>query len=429
MYQAEPAGNSLRVAVASHSAGGGGAFKAASRLHNALRSHGVESVFAVGDRHSPSEGVFRVGKSRREFQYVQTEVRYLKAYLEALIMKTDRSKNPLLRSPALIPGSAIRDLMKLDVEIMNLHWVCGGFLSIGQIGRLLERFKCVWTLHDQWPFLGSEHYGWEGSDARWSKDSNSSSLRLRGGVDIDWWTWKRKKNLWSHPARIITPSAWLANQAKESELMGDWPISVIPNAVDLDRYRPMDMEICRGILGLPKGPPLVLFAGMGGARSPAKGWHLFVEVISMLAKRVNDFQIIAVGETTTFPDETSGIKINRLGFLADELSMSLAYNAATVVVVPSVIDNLPQTATEAQSCGRPVVGFRVGGLPDAVSDTETGLLAEGFDLEGFSEYLRAIVESESLGKKLGANARVRAEKLWNPQVIAEQYIAVFSELY
>lgn len=43
------------------------------------------------------------------------------------------------------------------------------------------------------------------------------------------------------------------------------------------------------------------------------------------------------------------------------------------------MDNLPQTATEAQSCGVPVVGFNTSGLPDAVEHQRTGYLANAFD--------------------------------------------------
>jgi glycosyltransferase involved in cell wall biosynthesis len=65
--------------------------------------------------------------------------------------------------------------------------------------------------------------------------------------------------------------------------------------------------------------------------------------------------------------------------------MSLLYNAADVMIVPSRIDNLPQTATESISCGTPVVAFNIGGLPDIITHKETGYLANPYDMKDLKD--------------------------------------------
>lgn len=418
----------MKVLLASHSAQGGGAFKASLRLHQALRSIDVEASLAVGDLEDHDNFIRKVGSTRKEFRYARSEVQYFKAYVEALIVKFQRTSNPLLRSPALLPGSGFRDLISSDADVLNLHWVCGGFLSVSQIGSLLERFPTVWTLHDQWAFLGTEHYGFNGSDLRWNRPlEGRSRLRFREGIDIDSWTWQRKQKKWRSPAYVITPSNWLASQVSQSELMGDWPVKAIPNPVNLETFRPLDQSVCREILGLPADVPLVLFAAMGGSSSPAKGWDLLAESISYLRRQIPEVQVVAIGRSASFPAKIGNVTVNRLGFLGDEFSMSLAYNAASLVAVPSRVDNLPQTATEAQSCGRPVVAFRVGGLPDTLVDGETGLLAEAFDVEELASKAASILTSEVMEQRMGSAARERARKCWSPKVIAEQYLGVFSE--
>ncbi|MEO6813709.1 MAG: glycosyltransferase, partial [Ginsengibacter sp.] len=65
-----------------------------------------------------------------------------------------------------------------------------------------------------------------------------------------------------------------------------------------------------------------------------------------------------------------------MGYLQDDYSKSLVYNATDVFVVPSLADNQPTTIMESMCCGTPVVGFDVGGIPDMIIHKENGYLAK-----------------------------------------------------
>jgi glycosyltransferase involved in cell wall biosynthesis len=120
-------------------------------------------------------------------------------------------------------------------------------LSIPAIGALAG--PVVWTLHDMWGFCGTEHYP---STDRW-RDGYRRGTRPTDerGLDVDRWTWRRKRRHWTRPMHIVAPSRWMADCVRASRLMRDWPVTVIPNAIDTGVWRPVDRRVARELLGLP----------------------------------------------------------------------------------------------------------------------------------------------------------------------------------
>jgi glycosyltransferase involved in cell wall biosynthesis len=95
------------------------------------------------------------------------------------------------------------------------------------------------------------------------------------------------------------------------------------------------------------------------------------------------------------------------------------------MVVPSRQDNLPQTSTEPQACGTPVVAFDVCGLPSAVAHKQTGYLAKPFDTDDLAYGISWVLSDRERWQKLSAQARERAVRLWSPEVVIKQYLEVY----
>ena len=107
-------------------------------------------------------------------------------------------------------------------------------LSIADIGKIKK--PIVWTLHDMWAFCGAEHYS---QVDRWRSGYNKKNRpTYESGFDINRWTWLRKLNHWHKPIHIVSPSNWLANCVRESKLMNNWPVSVVPNLLNTDNWKP-----------------------------------------------------------------------------------------------------------------------------------------------------------------------------------------------
>ena len=109
------------------------------------------------------------------------------------------------------------------------------------------------------------------------------------------------------------------------------------------------------------------------------------------------------------------------------MSLRLAYSAADVMVVPSRLDNLPNTATEAMACGTQVVAFRTGGLPEIVNDGITGLLADAFEPEDLAQCIAEVVFHPEKQRVMAQQSRQQAEERWHPKRIAALYASAYDQ--
>jgi glycosyltransferase involved in cell wall biosynthesis len=232
--------------------------------------------------------------------------------------------------------------------------------------------------------------------------------------------------------QIVCPSTWLADCARRSAIMANWPIKVIPYPIDLATWAPLDQHQARALLQLPQNRPLVLFGAMGGTADPRKGADLLLEALQQLRVQVagtplEQLELVVFGKGRPAQPPDLGFPIHYSRRLHDVLSLRLLYAAADMFVIPSRQDNLPNTGLEAHACGTPVVAFRTGGLVDIVSNRSTGALADPFDPASLAAAIGWVLEDPQRRRQLGAAARQRAEWLWNPARIAGLYATVYKE--
>ena len=396
----------------------GGAARAAWRLHQALRVAGVESTMRVADKASDDPDV--IGPATGLGRTLAS----LRARAGATLLKLQRDDRRTPRSISVLPSRLGVELSRSGADVVNLHWICGEFLAIEDVSSIQK--PLVWTLHDTWPIAGAEHIPENASAPRYTAAySRTSRPAHHAGLDLDAWTWRRKLRSWQVPVRIVAPSHWMAEQARSSALAAEWPVHVIPNPVPTGTYRPWPKAIARQAFDLPEDAPLILFGALGGGSDPRKGYDLLASALPLIGEAVPDAHAIVFGQSAPQQRSASGLPTHYVGHLHDDVSLAFLYSAADVVVVPSRIDNLPQTATEAQSCGVPVVAFDTGGLADAVEHDRTGLLVDAFSVENLASAIVALLGDDEKRQSFGSAARARAERLWSSQVAADQYIACF----
>ncbi|MEB3350576.1 MAG: glycosyltransferase [Cyanobacteriota bacterium] len=415
---AAPADTDLRVMLVSRADGGVGAARAAWRTHRALRQQGVASLLRVTERGSDAADV--IGP-RGTAAKVAARLRPL---LAEWPNRLQRSANPVLRSTGWLPSRFDRELNRAPVDVLHLHWVQKEVISIEAIGRL--RRPQVWTLHDSWAFSGAEHYPANLSDERYVAGYHRRN-RPAGdrGLDIDRLTWNRKRRHWRQPVTIVCPSRWLADCARRSALMAGWPVLALPNPLPTDVYRPWPQELARRLFGLPAQVPLVLFGAIGGGRDPRKGWSLLEPALQRLATTLPGVEAVVMGQSQPAQPPRLGLPIHWMGLLSDDQSLAMLYSACDLVVVPSRQENLPQSATEAQACGVPVVAFHCTGLPDAVEHNRTGYLARPYDSHDLAHGLASLLADPARRRQMGDAARLRAEQLWSPAVVSAQLLRIY----
>ncbi|WP_302476762.1 glycosyltransferase [Ruegeria arenilitoris] len=405
-----------RVNHISFSSSEGGAAIAAHRLHMALNASGVNSIMTVA-RGQEGPGITTFKPTKGLGRMIQRE-------MARSIRRRHEADFSGLISLGQVRSGLAQYLNKQPSQILNLHWVNSDLMSIREIGNLSH--PVVWTMHDMWPFCGVEHYS-EGDDWKngYATEQDSRASRLNRRV------WKTKQRFWTRPFHLVAPSRWLADCARQSALTQEWPVSVIPNAIDTDVWRPTDRDAARDRLGLPRDSAVIGFGAMGGDSDPRKGFRHLKEALSILKQERSDIRVLIFGADAHEVDLPFPAHFTGQHSVPEELRS--VYACADVFALPSRQDNLPNTGVEALSCGIPIVGFKIGGLPDLVPNPGCGRLAEPFDARDLADCLKGVIDDQRSchvqGQKRDGNAaRKHALQSYAMPIVAEQYRRLYETL-
>lgn len=396
----------------------GGAARAAFRIYRSQQEFGIDSYLRVIQKQSDDWRV--IGPQSR----TERTINFLKPRLVNYLLSRITQQNKVIQSISLLPSNVLNEINQSQANVINLHWVCNEMLSISQISKI--RIPVVWTLHDMWPFCGVDHYVNQDIYA-----GNFVELPLNGNflkAFINRWTLNRKRVHWKNPIHLIAPSNWMAQSIQQSELMKHWPVTVIPNPIDLNLWKPINQNLAREIFGLPSNCRLILFAAAGGQSDLRKGYDLFKDATLSLANKLKDFYILVLGQSAPRSINSDLANVRFMGHLSDDVSLALLYSAADAVVIPSRQDNLPNIGIEACACGVPVVAFNIGGLPDIVDHAKTGYLAEPYDVEDLANGLEWVLGDDDRLTQLKAYSRDRAINNWGYEQVAKKYLDLYKTI-
>jgi glycosyltransferase involved in cell wall biosynthesis len=179
-------------------------------------------------------------------------------------------------------------------------------------------------------------------------------------------------------------------------------------------------------LATPPAPlperPVALFIGV---LERYKAVDVLADAWRLAARRLPDATLHLVGRGTLhevperlvaqLPDQT------RWTEALSTTEVVRALDDATVLVLPSRSEGLGRVVVEAFCRGRGVVASMVGGIPDLVTDGETGLLVPAGDASALADALVRVLSEHALGERLGAAARITVEPwLATPEAYARQ---------
>jgi glycosyltransferase involved in cell wall biosynthesis len=399
---------------------GGGAVHAMQRLAAALGYSGVDIDMLVRRQLSNSQDV---SVPQAKFNVFQSKLR---SYLGKQIFKLQKQNRMALASANWLPSRLSRLANRSSADLVHLHWIGNETLSIEDVARL--RKPTVMTLHDMWGFCGTEHYTPFDQDCRWQEGyTRSNKPQELRGLDIDHWTWQRKRRAWKR-GHIICPSSWLANCACQSALMANWDIHIIPHALDLQTFKPLSKEVARDTFGLPQNKRIILFGRARSAGDWVKGIDLLTAAIRESRSVLQNTLVVVFGQDRpTDSLQGNAPAVHSIGPLYDKANLARLYNAADVMVVPSRREAFGQTASEAQACGTPVVAFNASRLKDIVVHYQTGYLAEPFSTTDLAAGIDWILGTPERFASLGKAARQRANTLWHPETVASQHLEVYRQ--
>ena len=416
----------------------GGAFVAAQRLNDALNGlDGVHSEHWVFDG---GEGDFHLWAD----SWIKKKWAFGLHALEKLdFLRFEASKTIRFAFSHGKTGVNISNWQVVkDADVIHLHWINKGFVSLNGLEKLLGLGKkVVWTCHDMWPFTGGcyhprgcENFHRNCGDCQYLKHSKADDLSSQ--------VFAAKKWIFSASAQqlqFVTPSVWLKNQADQSGVVNDLlkgrsnssipEIQVIPNPIDTDYFKPFESKE----EGRDTGEinPFVLMFAAANLGNPAKGFAEFRMVCNGLVDiGYKNIKALVVGENR-LPNGELGLNcaVEELGFISDAKQMREAYWKADVYITTSHEENLPTTIMESLSCGLPVAAFSVGGIPEMITssgDGQTGWLAEKLHVEPLIEGIASYIQMGSDERKnLKLASRKSALAKYSSVSIAQHYLDLY----
>jgi glycosyltransferase involved in cell wall biosynthesis len=315
-----------------------------------------------------------------------------------------------------------------DCDVVHLHWIANGFIDYENFFATIPfRTPVVWTMHDMNPFTGGCHYDM-GCSRYKDHCGTCPQLGSRMPQDLAYRIWERKRSAFERvPAgrlHFVTPSRWLAEEAKRSGLIKQFPIAVIPYGLDLEAFAPRNRSYAREVLGLAPDAQVILFLA-DGLDNRRKGFALLAEALAGLGTDAN-INLVSLGHNQA-PAEVKVPWMN-LGFLDNDRLLSLIYSAADLFVIPSLQDNLPNTVLEALACGTPIAGFAAGGIPELVRPGTTGLLAPVNDVGALRTAILQLLQDPAELERLRANCRHLAMQEYALEQQAERYAELYGRI-
>ena len=350
----------------------GGAAIAASRLLQALRHNGVDATMMC-----------------RRNTRIWSKQSWTSIMERAVIWAFNGfTKKELWATDIALFGQDITHTREYkEADVIHLHWVNQGFLSLSNIRQFInDGKKVVWTMHDAWNTMGAYHIA-----------------RQRRETLLERWTWMRKKKLYSlNKIQFVTCSRWLMDEVRNSPLTDQLRVISIPNPIDTDLFAPMESKThARRILFVAQD-----------VNNPMKGMSYLDEAVKML-KGDEKVEVIALGRD--------------IPYINNEEEMVELYNSVDAFVLPSLSENLPNTIMEAMACGVPCVAFDVGGIPEMIDHKENGFLARFQNVEDLANGIRYVLSPEN-NERLGKAAREKVLECYSEKIVAQQYIEVYEQI-
>ena len=320
----------------------------------------------------------------------------------------------------------IQQIEEIKPDIIHLHNIHGYYLNYLILFEYLSEMNIpvVWTLHDCWPFTGHcSYFSYIGCE-KWKQQCeccpNSRSYPASICLDKSVTNYRLKKEYFSSLSKLmlVPVSNWLEGLVRQS-FLENCIAKQIYNGIDTNVFYPnVTADLIFQKYGIPHSGFILGVANIWGQR---KGLQDFIQLRNILPKTCS---IVLVGldqrQIKELPQGIIGIRRTE-----NVEQLRNLYTSALVYVNPTWDDNFPTTNLEALACGTPVITYRTGGSPEAISP-ETGFIVEQGDIQGMVAAIKKICQE---GKGTYSKAcRYRAVWYFNKEERFQEYIDLYNSI-
>lgn len=388
----------------------GGASRAAIRLQSALESINIKCDYLSA--YPENITIFKnvIFKLRASLDRLPAFI----ASHEKIMFSSGLPSNRLL----------VNKINKSSADIVHIHWFNSGGLSIEDLAKINK--PLVFTLHDMWLFTGGCHY--DDGCGRYLEGCGKCPLLKSNKIkDLSAKVFERKVNSIQSLSSfaVIGLSKWIANEASNSLLFKGHNIVNLPNPINCKDFYPSIQNEAREYFSLAQDKKLILFGAMSALDDKRKGYKKILEALEIY-KNKSDIELVVFGSDKPNNELESDYTINYLGYIDNDVELRLLYNAADIMLVPSLQENLSNAIMESMACGTPVVAFDIGGNSDMIDHRSNGYLAKPYDPKDFAKGISWILNSIDSGG-IGNKARLKIVENFSSNVVGKKYKAFYSD--
>lgn len=309
-----------------------------------------------------------------------------------------------------------------EADLVHLHIIHSGFMSLLLLPQLTKLKPTIWTLHDPWAITGHCVHPFECE--RWTIGcGNCPSLETQKPLLFDTTRLLFKSKLSCYKKSkfdIIVASKWMRNMVERSPLMDGVRIHEVPFGLDLYFWNAAATPNARARFGIPKNALVIFFR----ANSTFKG----LQYITLALQRIRSEQPIFL--ITTEDQGLSGklpkkYKLIELGFTNDEQRLRDAMIAADMFLMPSVAEAFGMMAIEAMACGKPVISFDRTALPEITCAPDIGISVPMRDADALRAAIQRLIDNPFEREERGKSGRTYAEKHYSDALQAQRIAEIY----
>ena len=214
----------------------------------------------------------------------------------------------------------------------------------------------------------------------------------------------------------------MKNQA-EASYWNEYQIDCIHNPIPDSYFSPKDRLACKHALELKEEKTTILCIA-GNLDEGRKGGFILNDI---LREHWDDkVEFLLLGRVNSSIISSDNVKC--FGYINDEVTTQIAYNAADILLHLAPIDNLPNTVAESISCGTPVLAFDTGGIAEMVVPGKSGWLVKPICSNSLTTKLKSILEDPTKIESLRIDTKAKARIILDSKHIGTQYCDILRSL-
>jgi len=357
---------------------------------------------------------------------VEKKLRLRNIFSQILLKLQDTHYLPP-RNLGIFSSGISESIKDYDPDIIHLHWIGREMMSIKQIIALEK--PIVWTLHDSWPFLATQHYLKDSKDDRfidgYTKKNNPNKFK----IDIDRWVWSHKKHFSSIKIYPVAPSKWIYDQAIQSKIFKEKRIFKINNPADENVFKFRSnyhdpLNYCSELK--------ILFGAEEIRDNKNKGIDLIFGLADLLNSQGIKTLFNVMGKNSDYLEypNYSEVKFSSLGYVSNEDDLCRSYHNNEIFISASEIENQSLMVIEALSCGVPVIAYEKTGSKEMITEGVNGYLFSKYTSQALFDSIIKYIEKRKffLENNIRQSISLKAHLEYSSSTVASNYADLYKSI-